>query len=91
MDSNAITVCLPVDETEERSLSCVINLKMGWVLSFILAMTDASRTCIHPYMYTCVSLQLLMYILSVKRNLSLLQSDIHWNPLHQNDSYLDTD
>ena len=28
--------------------------------------------------------------LSVKRNLSLLQSDIHWNPLHQNDSYLDT-
>ena len=29
--------------------------------------------------------------LSVKRNLSLLQSDIHWNPLHQNDSYLDTD
>ena len=31
--------------------------------------------------------------LSVKRNLSLLQSDIHWNLLHQiqNDSYLDTD
>ena len=29
--------------------------------------------------------------LSVKRNLSLLQSDIHRNPLHQNDSYLDTD
>ena len=28
--------------------------------------------------------------LSVKRNLSLLQSEIHWNPLHQNDSYLDT-
>ena len=26
--------------------------------------------------------------LSVKRNLSLLQSDIQWNPLHQNDSYL---
>ena len=31
------------------------------------------------------------YTLSVKRNLSLLQSDIHWIPLHQNDSYLDTD
>ena len=29
--------------------------------------------------------------LSVKRNLSLLQSDIHWNPVHQNDSYWDTD
>ena len=29
--------------------------------------------------------------LSVKRNLLLLQSDIHWNPLHQNYSYLDTD
>ena len=29
--------------------------------------------------------------LSVNRNLSLLQSDIHWNPLHQNFSYLDTD
>ena len=28
--------------------------------------------------------------LSVKRNLSLLQSNIHWNPLHQNESYLDT-
>ena len=27
-------------------------------------------------------------ILSVKRNLSLLQSDIHWNPLHQNDSWI---
>ena len=50
MDSNAITVCLPVDETEERSISCVINLKMGWVLSFILAITS-----IHPYMYTCVT------------------------------------
>ena len=33
----------------------------------------------------------LYYKLSVKRNLSLFQSDIHWNPLHQNDSYLDTD
>ena len=31
------------------------------------------------------------YTLSIKRNLSLLQSDIHRNPLHQNDSYLDTD
>ena len=32
------------------------------------------------------------YKLSVKRNLSHLQSDIHWNPqLHQNYSYLDTD
>ena len=31
-----------------------------------------------------------VYKLSVKINLSLLQSDIHWNPLHQNDSYLDT-
>ena len=30
-------------------------------------------------------------VLSAKRNLSLLQSDIHWNQLHQNDSYLDTD
>ena len=29
--------------------------------------------------------------LSVKRHLSLLQSDIHWNPLRQNESYLDTD
>ena len=28
--------------------------------------------------------------LSIKRNLSLLHSDIYWNPLHQNDSYLDT-
>ena len=28
--------------------------------------------------------------LSVKRNLSLVQSYIHWNSLHQNDSYLDT-
>ena len=29
--------------------------------------------------------------LSIKRNLSLLQSDSHWNPLHQTDSYLETD
>ena len=36
---------------------------------------------------------LLVYIttLSVKRNLSLLQSVTHWNPMHQSDSYLDTD
>ena len=26
-----------------------------------------------------------------QKNFSLLQSDIHWNPLRQNDSYLDTD
>ena len=31
------------------------------------------------------------YKLSVKRNLPLLQSDIPCNPLHQIDSYLDTD
>ena len=33
----------------------------------------------------------LLYTLSVKRNLSLLQNDIHRNPHHQNVSYLDTD
>ena len=26
-----------------------------------------------------------------QKKLKLLQSDIHWNPLQQNDSYLDTD
>ena len=29
--------------------------------------------------------------LSVRRNLSLLQSDTHYNPKHQNEFYLDTD
>ena len=33
----------------------------------------------------------IVYTLSIKRNLSLLQSVTHWNPKHQHESYLDTD
>ena len=46
----------------------------------------AAHSVAHCYYYCKMT-----YTLSIKRNLSLLQTDIHWNPLHQNDSYLDTD
>ena len=51
---------------------------------------SSSLKCMVRFNKSCQELPLYSCKLSVKRNLSLLHSDIHWNPLHQNDSDLDT-
>ena len=52
---------------------------------------DQSRLTLCNLNIACLRNSVINSKVSVKRNLSFLQSDIHWNPLHQNDSYLDTD
>ena len=64
---------VPVKNPKGTDLFRNIKFLAGcWILTITFAICLLSFHAMH-------------YTLSVKRNLSLLQSDIHWNPLHQND------
>ena len=70
-----------------------MHLESGWIVTsgYFFRIGDSENCHKHWTDYWTLCWIQFPYKLSVKRNLSLLQSDIHWNPKHQNDSYLDTD
>ena len=64
-----------------RRFSVRVEVAFAWLFASTLVSLEPEGRYCHRHCTTIVPFWLSTDALSVKRNLSLLQSDIHWNPL----------